>query len=100
MFQMFASLICASHGGIVYAGGTPFLIVVKISPSVAPWSHFSSVRLLVTVEPIASPPLPLARWHTAQYFSKLCFPAASESVVAGVGLVSLAASGLPPDAEV
>ncbi len=48
----------------------PFWMTLKMSPSVAPWSHFASVRSagLVSFGASGPSPLPAVPWQKAQDF--------------------------------
>src|ERR1019366_8120647 len=79
-------------------GPAPFWMTMKISPSVDPRSHLSSVRFEGCVPSGAIGPLPLASapWQKRQFFWKVALPAAIESALDATGFFSFLPSGLPP----
>src|SRR6185436_15417198 len=79
-------------------GPAPLLITAKISPSVEPRSHLSSVRSEGWVPSGAIGPLPLASapWQKRQFFVNKAFPAAIEAGLDATGFFTFFASSLPP----
>src|SRR5580765_1038375 len=78
------------------SGATPFLIVLKISPSVDPCFHSLSVRSGAGgVRSFPGPPSAFRPWQFAQYRVNACLPAAIDSGDGCTGFWILAASGLP-----
>src|SRR4249919_3570639 len=78
------------------SGATPFLIELKISPSVDPCFHTLSVRSGASgVKSLPGLPSPFSPWQFAQYRLNACFPAAIDSGDDGTGFWIFAASGLP-----
>src|SRR5579862_4606624 len=79
-------------------GPAPLLMTRKISPSVEPRSHLSSVRFGGCVPSGAIGPLPLASvpWQKRQFFVYAALPAAIDSGLDGTGFFSFFPSGLPP----
>src|SRR5712691_3525398 len=74
----------------------PFLIELKISPSVDPCFHSLSVRSGAGgMRSLPDPPSALVPWQDAQYRRKTCCPAAIDSGAAATGFLIFAASGLP-----
>ena len=100
MFQISVSESRPSQPAII-VGGTPFLMTVKISPSVEPWSHASSVRsggcfppcswMIEMTTPAFTAPWALLPWQPAQLASYALLPAAIDSGVAATGFFSAAA---------
>src|SRR6185436_12187351 len=79
-------------------GPAPSLMTVKISPSLSPRSHLSSVRSDGCVPSGAIGPLPLASapWQNRQFFRNAALPAAIEAGLDGTLFFSFFASALPP----
>src|SRR6185503_20898900 len=78
------------------SGATPFLIELKISPSVDPYFHSLSVRSGAGgVRSLPGPPSAFRPWQFAQYRVYACLPAAIDSGDGWTGFWILAASGLP-----
>src|SRR5262249_23191125 len=78
------------------SGGTPFLIVLKSSPSVDPCLKLLTVRSgAAGVRSLPGPPSALRPWQFAQYRVNDCLPAAIDAGEACTGFWILAASGLP-----
>ena len=78
MLQISVSDSLPSQPAII-VGGTPFLMTEKISPSVAPWSHASSVRsggcfppcswMIEITTPALTAPWALLPWQLPQLAS-------------------------------
>src|SRR6185503_19278362 len=79
-------------------GPAPSRMTTKISPSLSPRSHLSSVRFDGCVPSGAIGPLPLASalWQKRQYFWNDACPALIEAGEEATGFFSFLASGLPP----
>src|SRR5947207_11252718 len=78
------------------SGATPFLIELKISPSVDPCFHSLSVRSGAGgVKSLPGPPSAFRPWQFAQYRVNACLPATIDSGDGCTGFWILAASGLP-----
>src|SRR5471030_3116336 len=79
-------------------GPAPLLMTRKISPSVDPRSHLSSVRFDGCVPSGAIGPLPLASvpWQKRQFFWNAACPALIDSGDEATGFFSFLPSGLPP----
>src|SRR3954468_474163 len=74
----------------------PFLIELKISPSVDPCFHVLSVRSGASgVRSFPGLPSAFRPWQFAQYRVYACLPAAMDSGDDGTGFWILAASALP-----
>src|SRR3954469_25209508 len=74
----------------------PFLIELKISPSVDPCFHCLSVRSGASgVRSLPGLPSAFRPWQFAQYRLNACLPAAIDSGDDGTGFWILAASALP-----
>src|SRR5476651_453642 len=79
-------------------GPAPLLMTRKISPSVDPRSHLSSVRFDGCVPSGAIGPLPLASvpWQKRQFFWNAACPALIDSGDEATGFFIFLPSGLPP----
>src|SRR3954465_2799335 len=79
-------------------GPAPFWMTRKISPSVDPRSHLSSVRFDGCVPSGAIGPLPLALqpWQNRQFFWNPARPALIDSGDEATGFFIFLPSGLPP----
>src|SRR6266853_135761 len=78
------------------SGATPFLIELKISPSLEPCFHSLSVRSCAGgVRSLPGPPSAFRPWQFAQYGVNACLPAAIDSGDGCTGFWILAASGVP-----
>src|SRR6185295_16621388 len=78
---------------------SPFCTTRKISPSVSPCAHVSSVRLGGCESFGASGPSPLASapWQKEQYFLNEAAPAVTEAAVAATGFFIFFGSGPTPE---
>src|SRR6266850_40210 len=79
-------------------GPAPSRITAKISPSLDPRSHLSSVRLGGCVPSGAIGPSPLASapWQKRQFFWNSACPALIDAGDEAIGFFNFWASGLPP----
>src|SRR4029077_15374732 len=79
-------------------GPAPLLMTRKISPSVDPRSHLSSVRLDGCVPSGAIGPFPLASvpWQKRQFFVNSAFPAAIDSGLEATGFFIALPAAPPP----
>src|SRR6185436_13237316 len=79
-------------------GPAPSRMTTKISPSLPPRSHLSSVRFDGCVPSGAIGPLPFASalWQNRQFFAYSAWPALIDSGDDATGFFIFLASGLPP----
>src|SRR5918997_450075 len=98
MFHMSVAVISLRTPFISELPPMPFEMMVKISPSLDPYSHLSSVRSDGLGLLGASGPSPLAvpPWQCRHAFMYPCRPFRMESAVGLTGFLSAAALGLPP----
>src|SRR3954470_10045289 len=98
MFHMSVSDILLLKPFMSNFGPAPSRITAKISPSVEPRSHLSSVRLDGCVPSGAIGPLPFASapWQKRQFFWNNVWPALIDSGDEATGFFIFCASGLPP----
>src|SRR3954469_8494371 len=95
---MSVSLIFALKPFISNFGPAPSEITLKISPSVEPRSHLSSVRFdgCVSLGAIGPSPLASAPWQKRQFFWNSAAPALIDSGDDATGFFIFLPSGLPP----
>src|SRR2546430_3926436 len=98
MFQTSVSDILLLKPFMSNFGPAPSRITRKISPSVEPRSHVSSVRFDGCVPSGAIGPLPCASapWQKRQFFWNSACPALIDSGDEATGFLSFLPSGLPP----
>src|SRR3954469_11735749 len=98
MFHMSVSDILLLKPFMSNFGPAPSRITAKISPSVEPRSHLSSVRLDGCVPSGAIGPLPFASapWQKRQFFWNTACPALIDSGEDGTGFFRFLPSALPP----